>query len=193
VGIGLLLAGASVMGAALAAAVLWPVAVALRPDLASLPTWKAVPGGGWLTLAAAAGAITSTSATAALCSSRRTALLAGSALLWIVAAWGTALLLPGASYAFTWPLLAGSVALLAPGPDLPRALASGSVSLLVVVPVIDTLGRGMGVDGLPVVAGLSALLAVLLLPLLDRLGRSRFDLPLASAALAVTILACFAR
>ena len=98
-------------------------------------------------------------------------------LVWALLATATAVALPGASWVFTWPLLAGALAQYAAGhPRAPRAAAwlapgLGLVPLaFLAAPLIWLLYAALGPAQLPVISGLAALFLLPLTPLLAGTG-----------------------
>lgn len=103
---------------------------------------------------------------------RPLSLIAGALLVWLALGLATGLRLPGASYLFTWPLLAGLVALaiqlIAVGPALGRlaALLPGLAATVVLTPAVYLVLVLAGISGVLVLAAVVPLVLGLLLPAL---------------------------
>ncbi|MEU2156433.1 M20/M25/M40 family metallo-hydrolase [Streptomyces sp. NPDC019396] len=172
---------AAVVAAALGTLGLWLAAAALRPGLAALPLSEPYERGlfsaGFLLLAAALLMLA-----ARLTRGRRPAepvcgaLLIGAVLLLV-----SVLTLPGVSYLFQWPLLAGLPALWwvcrdekAQRPVWAGALlaaAAPSVAAVLFAPLVDSLLIALGIPLAAVAMAVATIGGVLLLPLLSRIAR----------------------
>lgn len=106
-------------------------------------------------------------------------LAAGTLLVWLALGLATGLSLPGASYLFTWPLLAGlaalAIQLTARRPALARlaALLPGAVTVAVLTPAVYLVLVLAGISGVLVLAAVVPLLLGLLLPALASPERGR--------------------
>ncbi|SFX93231.1 M20/M25/M40 family metallo-hydrolase [Streptomyces atratus] len=189
---------AAVLVAALGSFGLWLAAAALRPGLAALPLSEPYERGffaaGFLVLAAAALLMA-----ARLLRGRRPAeLLCGVLTIGAVLLLGAVIALPGTSYLFQWPLLAGLPALwwacrdtggehsgqrLLVGTLL--AAAGPAVAVVLFAPLVDSLLIALGIPLAAVAVLVAAIGGALLLPLLARVPRPG----VASAAAAVLALA----
>jgi hypothetical protein len=133
--------------------------------------------------------------------------IAGAQFLWVATSIGSAVVLPGSSYLFTWPALAGDLLMaymlfLAPRLTAVRSLgdtlAFGLASLpalVLVAPVIVMAFLAAGALAIPAAVGLWGLVLMATLPLLHRLPRLRFrggiGIPAAVALLLIVVGACF--
>jgi len=97
---------------------------------------------------------------------------AGTLLVWLALGLGAGLTLPGASYLFTWPLLAGlaalAIQLTTERPALARlaALVPGALTVAVLTPAVYLVLVLAGINGVLVLAAVVPLLLGLLLPAL---------------------------
>ncbi|MGW2088794.1 M20/M25/M40 family metallo-hydrolase [Streptomyces sp. NPDC001880] len=189
---------AVVIVAALGTFGLWLAAAALRPELAALPLSEPYERGlfaaGFLALVAALLMVA-----ARLVRGRRAAeLVCGALVLGAVLLLAAVLTLPGTSYLFQWPLLAGLPALwwacrddratwrpAWAGPLL--AAAAPSVAAVLFTPLVDSLLIALGIPLAAVAMAVTAIGGVLLLPLLTRIARPGL-VAAAAAALALVLV-----
>ncbi len=194
---------ALVASVAAAAGIVWRVTSRLHPDYRLLnamsPTVKGLYVASFLALAVALGLGFHVVVRRRL---RAGELFAGSAALLAALAILAAAYLPGASFLFAWPLLVAlSVGLglgyprhAEDGGETPAGLAAavalGAPPLILVTPFLPQLVSAFGLDALPAVAGLAALMVAFAAPAARIVLQPSLRVaPLAAAAIAA---ACFA-
>lgn len=110
----------------------------------------------------------------------------GALAIWTIAALATAILLPGASFLFVWPVVFLSAAWLASRTPYAQALALLPTGLLV-IPMVALIATALMLPAVAVPAVVGALLLGLALPALTVLERMRFPLIVAVAGAACLI------
>ncbi|WP_216373021.1 M20/M25/M40 family metallo-hydrolase [Streptomyces tailanensis] len=172
---------AAVIVAALGTFGLWLAAAALRPELAALPLSEPYERGlfaaGFLVLVAAL----LMAAARLLRERRQTELVCGALAVGAVLLLASVLALPGVSYLFQWPLLAGLPALWwacrdartehRVWADALLATAAPAVAAVLFAPLVDSLLIALGIPLAAVAMAVAAIGGVLLLPLLVRIAR----------------------
>jgi hypothetical protein len=103
---------------------------------------------------------------------------AGSLVMMVLLAVASSVLLPGGSFLFVWP--AAAVALAAMWPTVSAHALVATVLLMIVVPLARQLGVTFGPPIAPAIAGIAALAATAVFPLLEIIaGWRRWSPPLA--------------
>lgn len=110
----------------------------------------------------------------------------GALAMWAIAALATAILLPGASFLFVWPVVFLSIAWLVSRALYAQALALLPTGLLV-IPMVALIATALMLPTVAVPAAMGALLLGLALPALTVLERVRFPLVAAVAGAACLI------
>ncbi|MCS7476690.1 M20/M25/M40 family metallo-hydrolase [Umezawaea endophytica] len=182
--------GAVVVTAALCFGLWWLVTL-VRPGLAALPLSEPYDRG-WFIAAFTAVAVVVLLLVSKLLRGRNPAeLIAGGLLLVAVLLVAVAVFVPGATYLFQWPLLAGLPALWwavrRDTAGLPLAALAPAVTVALFAPVVSTLTVALGIKLVGVAMALVVLAGVVVLPLLAVLPRPG----LLAAAASVVALALF--
>jgi hypothetical protein len=141
-------------------------------------------------------AVTATTYTLFLQQARPAELAAGALLIWLLLTIASTLLLPGGSYLFLWPLLAGlSVLGLILGPPQPLsalqrmlALVPVTIGLILFGTAIYLIQRMFGVGIFPAGGAMTALLLALVFPYIDFRTLPRASIWAAGLALTGTLL-----
>ncbi|HEX6347437.1 M20/M25/M40 family metallo-hydrolase [Umezawaea sp.] len=190
---------AAVAGAALGAVVgtaalcfgLWRLLTLVRPGLAALPLSEPYDRGWFI------AAFTTVAAAVLLLVARLVRrwspaeVLAGGLLLVGVSLVAVAVVVPGATYLFQWPLLAGLPALwwaVRRGTgSLPLAALAPAVAVVLFAPVVSTLTVALGIKLVGVAMAVAVLAGVLVLPLFTALPRPGLLAAVASVVAAVLV------
>ena len=110
----------------------------------------------------------------------------GALAMWTIAALATAILLPGASFLFVWPVVFLSIAWLVSRRPYAQALALLPAGLLV-IPMVALIATALMLPTVAVPAVVGTLLLGLALPALTVLERVRFPLVAAMAGAACLV------
>ena len=183
----------AVVGTAAVCFALWWLITLARPGLAALPLSEPYDRG-WFLAAFTVVAVAVLLLVAKLVRRRSAAeVLAGGLLLMAVLLVGVAVAVPGATYLFQWPVLAGLPALWwavrRDAPSVPLAALGPFVAVVLFAPVVSTLTVALGIKLVGAAMAIAVLAGALLLPLLTALPRPGFLAAVASVvalALATT-------
>ena len=152
---------------------LWWLITLVRPGLAALPLSEPYDRG-WFLAAFTAVAVIGLLVVSKLLRGRSSAeVVSGGLLLVAVLLVAVAITVPGATYLFQWPLLAGLPALWwavrRDTAGLPLAALSPAVTVVLFAPVVSTLTVALGIKLVGVAMALVVLAGVVVLPLLAAL------------------------
>ncbi|PRY45079.1 M20/M25/M40 family metallo-hydrolase [Umezawaea tangerina] len=181
----------AVVGTAALCFGLWWLLTLVRPGLVALPLSEPYDRG-WFLAAFTVVAVAVLLLVARLVRRRRTAeVLAGGLLLMAVLLVAVAVVVPGATYLFQWPLLAGLPALRwavrHDTGNAPLAAVAPAVTAVLFAPVVSTLTVALGVKYAGVAMAIAVLAGALVLPLFAALPRPG----LLAATASVVALALF--
>ncbi|SEG14432.1 Peptidase family M28 [Nonomuraea solani] len=173
---GVLVTAGTGFGAVLVAAIgtfgLWQVVMVARPELAALPLAEPYERGLFVAAFLVLTAAVFLGAAWLLRRRRPAELVGGGLVLGAVLLSASVILLPGASYLFQWPVLAGLPALWwGTRSKVPLTAAAPAVAVVLFAPLVDGLLIALGIPLAAVAMVLAGIGGALLLPLLMRLAR----------------------